>query len=160
MSTKLAVPVTPEIALALEAGLKDGLRSLMGDENPRSKVASDQKLKGVKIDLTLEIGELSIGHDTDKSPTCSIPLLPTLALMVRRMGIQRDAALALLKDVMTTALSTDKSATAALLAETGVDEAMELIQAEVIATLPRVPVAKTVKAKGSTITVTGVTQAA
>jgi hypothetical protein len=158
--TKMAITLTPEMALALEAGMKDAVKAALGKESLRAKVASDQKMHGIEIDVTLKIDELSIGHDTDKAPTCSIPLLPTLALLVKRMGFQRDAALALLREVMTEAITMDEDAAKKLAAQEGVAETMKTLQQEVIATLPRTPVEKSVKAKGSTLTVTGVRQTA
>lgn len=162
MTNKMAVGLSPELALAIEAGVKDAVKGLTGKgDDLRSKVASDQKLKGITVEMTLEIEEVSIGHDTDKTPTVSIPLLPVLGLLVKRMGCTRDAAMIMLRDVMTQALTLDddKTATEALLAEVGVADAMNQIKSEVISKLPRTPVAKPVKAKGAKITVTGVSQA-
>ncbi len=160
MSNGLNIAITPEMALALEAGvktaLKDFMKSIEGD--PRTKVASDQTLKGIKLDLTLEVGELKIGHDTDKAPTASIPLLPTLALLVKKMGFQRDKALTMIREAMTEAIDMDKDAAKAMLKEEGVAEAEKLVKQEVINQLPRIPVNKSVKAKDCTLTVTGVSQ--
>lgn len=100
--------------------------------------------------LTLKLsGTVKVSADTDKMPTCSIPLLPALALMVKRMGIQREKALDVLREVMTEALKLGKDATAELLAETGVADAQETIKSEVIAKLPKTPVKGMVKVKGS-----------
>jgi len=159
MDSKISIPVTPEIGLALETGLKDALKSLLGKEELRDQVEPNQTLRGISIKMQLDIESLSFGHDTDKAPTASIPILPTLALMVRRMGLQRDAALSLLREIMTEALTLDKKAADALLAEAGVEDAMEMIKAEVIAKLPRTKVCKTVKAKGAALQITSVTQA-
>ena len=158
----LNITLTPEMALALEAGintaLKDFMKSIEGD--PRTKVASDQTLKGIKLDLTLEIGQLKIGHDSDRAPTASIPLLPTLALLVKKMGFQRDKALVMIREAMTEAINMDKKAAKALLTEEGVAEAEQMVKDEVISQLPRTPVNKPVKATDCTLTVTGVSQSA
>ena len=159
-NTKLSVPVTPEIGLALEVGLKDAIKTLLGKEELRDRVAPNQTLRGIKVDLTLEIDTLTFGHDTDKAPTCSIPLLATMALLVKRMGFQREAALALLTEVMTEALTMDEKAADTLMADQGVKDAEKMVKEQVISKLPRTAVSKTVKAKGATLTVTGVTQAA
>jgi len=161
MSNTPTVDMTPEIRLAIEAGIKDALKNLekaAGDARDAAK--PDQTLKEVSVHLRLDIAEVSIGHDTDKSPTTSIPLLPTLALMVKRLGVDRDAALKTLKEVMEEALTLDRDATDALLKEAGVAEAEEAIKTKVISTLPRTPVKKSIKTKGATILVTGITQKA
>jgi len=151
------IDLTPEAALAIETGVKEALKTVFGGE-ARDVVAPDQTIEGMVLNLTLEVSTLEIGHDTDKMPTASIPLLPTLALMIRRMGCQRDEALRILKEAMTEALTLDKDAMKRLLDDAGVAEAERLVKDEVIATLPRTPVKKTVKAKGVTLTLTGIAQ--
>ena len=151
------VELTPELALAIERGVEEALKAYAKTQgDPRDLAAPDQKVEGLVINLTLEVGEMSIGHDTDKTPTTSIPMLPTLALLVKRMGATREAALTMLKEVMTEALSLGKDASAMLLLESGVAETEKAIKDEVIATLPRSPVKKTVKVKDTTLTITGV----
>jgi hypothetical protein len=149
--------LTPEVRLAIETGIKDGLKQVAKAQGDAKDSASpDTKTKGLVINLTLEVDELAVGHDTDRAPTCSIPLLPTLALLTKRMGATRKDALAMIKDAMTEALTLDKPAAAILLEEFGVAEAEEAIKTQVISELPRTPVKKTAKAKGVTMTVTGV----
>jgi len=152
-----ALSDTPELHLAIEAGIKDALAKVAktaGDA--RERCEPDQTLKGLVINMTLEIDQLTVGHDGDKAPTASIPLLPTLALLVKRMGVTRDAALDAIKGAMEEALTLDKGAASKLLEEVGVAEAEALIKEKVIATLPRTPVKKSVKAKGAKLSVTGV----
>lgn len=152
---------TAEIRLAIEAGVKDALKQrekTAGD--PRDNANPDRTTKGLVINMTLEVDELIVGHDTDKEPTASIPLLPVLALMVKRSGATKDATLALLREVMEEALTLDKDATERLLGEAGVLEAMEDIKTKVIGNLTRTPVKKTVKVKGAKLTVTGCAQKA
>jgi len=158
-TSKIAVPLTPEIALALEAGVSSAVKAVLGKENPRDKVDGGQTLKGVSIEMILDIGTVTIGHDTDRMPTAAIPLLPALGLLVKRMGATREASLELLKEILTEAIALDKDATTGLLAEAGVEEAVAQVKAEVIAKLPRTKVAKTVKAKDAKLTITGVSQA-
>jgi hypothetical protein len=144
--------ITPELALALTAGIEKGIEELFKDGktkiDPRDQATPDQKLEGLVLNVTVEVDSLAIGHDTDKTPTCSIPLLATLGLLVRRMGCTRDA------------LTTDKKAAELLLAETGVAEAQDQVVAEVIAKLPRTRVKKSVKATGCRVTLTGAAQRA
>jgi hypothetical protein len=151
--------MTPEIRLAIEAGIKDALKSIDKTAGEaRDEAKPDQTVKGMVIDLRLELDEMTIGHDTDKAPTASIPLLPTLALLVKRMGATRDAALKLLQEVMEEALTLDKSASEELLKDQGVVDAEEAVKTKVIAKLPRTPVKKTVKVKGAHISLTGIAQ--
>lgn len=154
--------ITPELALALDAGVKKAVEDLFKNDgkkcDPRDKAAPDQVLEGLVLNCTIEVDKLTIGHDTDKIPTASIPLLATLGLMVRRMGCTRESAMSLLKDIMIEALTTDKKAAELMLKETGVTEAQDQVLAEIIAKLPRTAVKKTVKATGCRISLTGAAQ--
>jgi len=129
-----AVSIDPLFSLALQHAMKKGL-----DAKAREEVGPGVHTNLV-MDLTVRVGEMRIANDTDKAPTCSIPLLPTLALLLKRMGFQREKALEMLAEVMGEAIALDKDATKALLAETGVKEAQDLLQKDVIAKLPRTPV--------------------
>ena len=82
-------------------------------------------------------GSFSKGADTDKAPTCSIPLITTLALLIHRMGFTRVDAIKLLREVMTEAIEMDKDANAQFLEQCGVLEAQQLVKKEVIDKLPR-----------------------
>jgi len=134
-----AITLDPIFSLALQHAMKKGL-----DAKARDEVGPGVHT-GLVMDLTVRVGEMRIGNDTDKAPTCSIPMLPTLALLLKRMGFQRDKALEMLSEVMEEAISLDKDATKALLAETGVKEAQDLLKKNVIAKLPRTPVKGAVK---------------
>ena len=75
--------------------------------------------------------------DQTYTPTISIPLKATLALLLAKMGFQRDRAADLLVEAMTEALNDDtlgSEAIAARLAD--VDTAMERVQA-ITAALPK-----------------------
>lgn len=100
------------------------------------------------VDFTIRVtGSLAKGEDTMKKPTSSIPWLTTLALFVHRSGMQRDAAMALLRDAMIEALNLDKDAEKALLLVSGVSDAKELFEEEVTSKLPRTPVQGAVRGK-------------
>lgn len=100
------------------------------------------------VDFTIRVsGSLTKGEDTTKKPTSSIPWLTTLALFVHRSGMQRDAAMALLRDAMIEALNLDKDAEKALLRVSGVADAKELFEEEVTSKLPRTPVQGAVRGK-------------
>lgn len=98
--------------------------------------------------VTLHVtGAVSVSADTEKAPTSSIPMLPTLALLLKRMGVQREKAMTMIFEVMKEALELGKDATAELLAETGVAEAEEALKEQVIARLPKTPVKGQVRVK-------------
>jgi len=154
-----AKDLSPEILLALEAGVGQTLKDIVKSSGDiKDRTAPNQSFRNVTINLVLTLDEVLIGADTDKTPTSSIPLLAVMALLVKRMGFQRDQALATLKEVMLQALALDKGATDALLEEAGVAEAETLVKNEVIAKLPRTKVKKAVRVKGASLTVTGLSK--
>ena len=158
--SRMKISLTPELALSLEAGLKDAIKGVLGNENLRDLVDPDQELRGVHVEMTLDIDQVLIGHDTDRAPTCSIPLLPTVALLIKRMGFQREEAIRVLREIMEEALTVEGTeASKRLLEEKGVNEAMELVKADLIGRLPRTKAAKAIKARGAVLTITGVSQA-
>lgn len=144
--------IDPRIALALTHAIKKGLDV----KNARAETEPGV-YSGITMDLKVVVDEMRVAPDTDKAPTCSIPLLPTCALLLKRMGIQREEALDVLKDVMTQALDMGKDATQTLLDETGVADMEKRLKEEVIDKLPRVDVkgAVSVKADDVHVTVTG-----
>lgn len=135
--------IDPKFALALLQAVKKGIPAT----DARNET-SPGVYRGIVMGLTVEVDEMRVAPDTDKAPTSSIPWLPTCALLLQRMGVQRDAALEILKDVMTEALDLGKDATKQLLEQSGVADMEKRLKAEVIEKLPRVPVkgAVTVKA--------------
>jgi hypothetical protein len=141
--------ISPTYALAVLQAAKKGIDAKTAREETGPGVYRD-----IKIDLTVEVDEMRVSPDTDKAPTSSIPLLPTCALLLKRMGVQREEALDILKDVMTQALDLGKDATKSLLEETGVAEMEKRLKDEVIAKLPRVPVKGAVNVKPDAVRVT------
>jgi len=141
--------IDPTFALAILQAAKKGVDA---------KVARDETNPGVyrniKLDVHIEVDEMRVGHDTDRAPTSSIPLLPVCALLLKRMGIQREEALDILKDVMTQALDMGTDATKVLLADTGVADMEKRLKEEVIAKLPRVPTKGAVKVEQDAVRVT------
>lgn len=146
--------IDPRFALALTHAIKKGLDVKNAREETEPGV-----YRGIEMTLNVTVDEMRVAPDTDKAPTCSIPLLPTCALLLKRMGIQREEALDVLKDVMTQALDMGQDATKTLLTETGVADMEKRLKEEVIAKLPRVDVkgAVNVKAEDVHVTVTGMT---
>lgn len=141
--------IDPTFALAILQAAKKGLDA---------KIARDETNPGVYrdivMDVHIEVDEMRVAPDTDRAPTTSIPLLPTCALLLKRMGIQREEALDILKDVMTQALDMGKDATKALLAETGVADMEKRLKEEVISKLPRTPAKGAVTVDPNSVRVT------
>ena len=110
----------------------------------------------IKLDLHIEIDELRIAPDTDKAPTASIPLLPTLALLVQRfVPKDRDKAIQVLKEVMEKAVELTQDDQKDLLDELGVKDAEKMIKEQIISSMARVPVKGAVKPEGVSVTITG-----
>lgn len=88
--------------------------------------------------VTLHIkGTLTRGKDCEYTPTAEIPLKSTLALLLARMGFQRDAAIELLVGAMTDAINAeDKGENFIAEKLTDIDVAMERVQ-KITANLPK-----------------------
>lgn len=141
MQTHSLIQLPPQVLAFLAAFLDKEAKETRDALAPQDYVIDDI------VTLRLD-GVLRVGKDHDRAPTCKIPLLASLALMVKRMGIQKEAALEVLREVMTEALTMEKDATAELLAETGVADAEKLIRDAVISKLPKDTVAGKVTTKG------------
>jgi hypothetical protein len=141
--------IDPVFATAIMHALKKGVDGQNARDELRPGVYND-----IKVSLTVSVGEMRVAPDTDKAPTSSIPMLSALALLVRRMGLQRHEALATLREVMQEALAMKSDASEKLLLETGVIEAQEMIKTEVISKLPRTPVKGQVLLEGVEVTLT------
>jgi hypothetical protein len=139
--------ISPIYATALAHAMKKGVDAVVARDELAPGVYRD-----IKVELTVSIKEMRVAPDTDKAPTCSIPMLPAMALLVRRMGLQRDDALKTLREVMLEAIAMKADASSSLLAETGVVDAEEMIRTEVIAKLPRTPVKGAVKVEDVEVT--------
>jgi hypothetical protein len=141
--------IDPTFALAILQAAKKGVDATVARDETNPGV-----YRNIKLDVHIEVDEMRVGHDTDRAPTSSIPLLPTCALLLKRMGLQREEALDILKDVMTQALDMGTDATKALLADTGVKDMEKRLKDEVIAKLPRVPAKGAVKVDKDAVRVT------
>jgi len=140
--------IDPQFSLALTQAAKHGLDAKVAREQTEPGV-----YRNIKMLVEIEVPEMRVAPDTDKAPTASIPLLPTCALLLKRMGVQREEALDIIKEVMTEALNLDKSATKALLEDSGVKLMQDRLKAEVIEKLPRVPVKGAVKVDKDAVSV-------
>lgn len=124
--------------------------------NDLSQIVLAKALKNVKAsDLApglYEIHETVIVHidgvveklaDESITPTVSIPMIATLALMVEKCGITRDAAIRMMREAMTEALElgSDKDGKdAAIHARIkDVEAATKLVKQDLLASLPKVP---------------------
>lgn len=141
--------IDPTFALALLQAAKKGV-----DAKSARNETSPGVYSKIVMDVHIEVDEMRVAPDTDKAPTSSIPLLPTVALLLKRMGIQREEALNVLKDVMIEALDLGTDARKKLLEDTGVAEMEVRLKEEVIAKLPRVPVKGAVKVDADAVRVT------
>lgn len=98
------------------------------------------------VDVIVRVtGTLSVGVDTTRIPTCSVPLLATLALALTRAGIMRDRILALVVDAARDALLGGE-AVEATMRDLGIDAAIATVREAFAAGLPPVPVRGAVKA--------------
>lgn len=124
----------PTTTIALIHAIQRGI-----DKDPAREAVGPGVYKDISVELRVHVGEMRVGNDTDRAPTSSIPWLAVCGLMVKRMGLQRDAALETMREALLEAFKLDKDAQAILLKETGVAEAEDMIKEEVIAKLPRTP---------------------
>jgi len=141
--------ISPQFALALLQASKKGIDAKVAREETGPGV-----YRNIKMVVEVEVDEMRVAPDTDRAPTASIPLLPTCALLLKRMGVQRDQALEVLKDVMTEALDLGKDASKTLLEDTGVADMEKRLKEEVIAKLPRVETKGAVKVDKDGVRVT------
>lgn len=82
-------------------------------------------------------GEVKKGDDTEYTPTVEIPLLPTLALLLEKMGFIRGAAERMLTEAMVEAIQLNDSPTAAIEERmTHINEAMNRARS-IVGSLPR-----------------------
>ena len=79
-----------------------------------SKLRADRPAVGnYPIDETFVLqinGSVSVGKDYQSAPTVAIPLKATMALLLHRMGFQREAAMKMILEIMTEALTIDEKA--------------------------------------------------
>lgn len=145
--------IDPKFALALLNATKKGVDG----KNARAETEPGV-YQNISMDVHIEVDEMRVAPDTDKAPTCSIPLLTTCALLLQRFQPNdQEKALDVFRQVMAQALDMGNDAQKKLLDDSGVAELEKTLKEEVIAKLPRVPVrgAVSVKPDDVTVTVTG-----
>jgi hypothetical protein len=116
-----------------------------------SKVKVGDEVRGLVRPGSYEVGfsvvvagSLIVGEDETYVPTTHVPLIPAMALALRRSGFQREGILASLVDAMRETMEGGEEFREAL--EVDVKEAEKLFRAS-LAILPRATRAGKVKAK-------------
>lgn len=113
--------------LALSKSVKDTLTKSMSESTAPGTYP---------VDFTVHVtGTVQKGQDTTKVPTSRIPTLAALAVMVQRLGVQRERAVSILMDCVKQAIELDGDAEEALLEKSGVRE-MEARLKQELAKLP------------------------
>ena len=122
-----------------------------------AKAARDELSVGThSVDMMVHVtGTLTVGADTEKTPTVSIPVKEVLALFIARSGCTREASLALLKSCLSDALADSTKAVGAIDNAVDIDAEFKAAVAGLTASLPKTPVKGAVKAK---LTVTEVAE--
>lgn len=111
-----------------------------------SKVKVSKELRNLlpvgkhSLDFKVEVsGILKVSIDTDASPTSSIPILPVIALAIKKMGIQREAFLNCLHEAMSVVLTSPLTTREALEYEADLSNFEEMFLETVVVGLPRTP---------------------
>lgn len=100
-----------------------------------------------QVSFTVSVeGQLNVAENETYTPTVDVPLIPTVALALKKMGVQREHFLGILKESMTEVLSADKGMREALIEESGL-AAFEADFRKTLGTLPRKTRVGKVKAK-------------
>ena len=80
-------------------------------------------------------------HDSQMiCPTISIPIIPVLAFFWEKVGLERDAAMSMLREAITEAMTDGRKEDAAVLRRIkDVEAAIKAVKTDLIATLPKMP---------------------
>lgn len=101
-------------------------------------------------------GQIEKHDDQMIAPTVSIPLVSVLAFFWERAGIERDAALAMLRDAIHEAMSNGENEDAAVQKRIeDVEAAIKAVKTDLIATLPKMPRSGRLDTKNLNIDVLG-----
>ena len=90
------------------------------------------------VDMTVRIsGRINVGADEQYIPTISMPWKETAALLLHRMGFQRDAAIAILVEIVGTAIGASGHGQGSIAATMPLfDEALAVVEQRVTSQLP------------------------
>ena len=103
-------------------------------KDARGKVRPGKYAVDVSVKVT---GSVNVGDNYPSVPTASIPIIRSLALVLKYAGVTRDAALNMLEKAMREAVAGETSAND-LLAEADIAAVEERVRAT-LATLPSIP---------------------
>lgn len=134
---------TAEEILALANAINSAAKKAAQTEMAPTGVEKRKIVKSRKVDMTVRItADMGRAEDTEKDSTCSALNKLTFALLIKRMGCTKEAALETLAEVMEESmrLGKDKKAASAILEETGINAAEAEFKAKVVAKLPKTPV--------------------
>lgn len=99
-------------------------------------------------------GQVEKHDDQMIAPTVSIPLVSVLAFFWERAGIERDAAMEMLREALHEAMQENRNEDAAIQARIeDVQTAIKVVKTELIGTLPKMPRAGRLDTKGLSIDV-------
>lgn len=140
-----AAALTPVEALAISKAIRGTTLETVNAQVPDGVL--------VPVDVTVRIqGLLKRGTGFLRRPTTRVLKTATLALLIRRLGIQREAALALLRDVLLEAHALDEAAAEILLTDhPEVTQAFEAVAA-LADTLPPIEVRGAVTFENASVT--------
>lgn len=82
-------------------------------------------------------GRLDVSENETYTPTVDIPLLPTVALALKKMGIQREHFLKVMKECVTEVVLQSRAMRTQLIAQSGLSDFEEEFRQKVLAELPR-----------------------
>lgn len=146
----MSTNIDPKFALAIANGIKKAIDT----KAARPEVAPGV-YNGMSVELTVEVDSMRVAPDTDKAPTATIPLLTTVALLLKRFNPnEQEKAIGILEEVMKEAVELSKEDNKNLLVTSGVAELETRLKQEVISKMPRTPVKGAVSIKEEDVTVT------
>lgn len=141
-STEDVMSITPEEIMAIVKAF-----SSKDVKAARDSINNDSEMD---IDLVLKVsGKLVRGQKPKPAKgTSTIPWKVAMALLVKRSGVTGPQSARVLADAITTAVTLSTDARTELLAESGVGDAMELVDRELFSKLPPIEKDGTIKFVG------------
>lgn len=123
----------PEIMVALKSVI-----SL--PENVAKDIRNEVFPGEYEVDCNLRLrGRMTVGEDYEKTPTCRVPTITTIALFMHYAGITRTAAAAALTRALTEAIVDGEKGADVLAAIETVERMVETVQNDILANLPKIP---------------------
>ena len=119
-----------------------------------AKAVAEKAIKEARMSLALGkstvdfyvhvSGDLSVAADTEKTPTVAIPLYLTLAIALKKSGVQAERILSVIEESVTEAIKAGKSANDDMTVQA--EAICDHIRERFAETLPKTPVKGAVKA--------------